>query len=87
MQTNSPRAQTSTEQLLVANEFSTSNCSDINAYHFGRQIGQGAYAIVKEGTHKPSGERVAIKQYDRSKLTDPQRKKQALREIRILSRL
>ena len=42
---------------------------------------------MKEGTHKPSGERVAIKQYDRTKLVDPQRKKQALREIRILSRL
>lgn len=86
MQAVSPRASL-TDQAPAANEFSTSNCSDINAYHFGRQIGQGAYAIVKECTHKPSGERVAIKQYDRTKLVDPQRKKQALREIRILSRL
>lgn len=37
--------------------------------------------------HKPSGERVAIKQYDRSKLGDIQRRKQVVREIRILSRL
>lgn len=37
--------------------------------------------------HKPSGEKVAIKQYDRLKLMDIQRKKQAVREIRILSRL
>jgi serine/threonine protein kinase len=69
------------------NDFSTSNCSDINAYHFGRQIGHGAYAVVKEGVHKQSGERIAIKVYDRSKLVDPQRKKQAVREIKILSRL
>jgi len=53
----------------------------------GKQIGHGAYATVKESTHKPSGEKVAIKQYDRSKLVEPQRKKQALREIKILSRL
>ena len=56
-------------------------------YFLGRQIGAGAYAVVKESTHKPSGERVAIKQYDRSKLMDPQRRKQAIREIRILTRL
>jgi hypothetical protein len=41
--------------------FGTSNCSDINVYSFGKQIGQGAYAVVKEGIHKPSGGRVAIK--------------------------
>lgn len=68
-------------------EFATPNCSDINSYHFGQQIGSGAYAIVKECFHKNSGERVAIKQYDRSKLVDIQRRKQAIREIRIQSRL
>lgn len=72
---------------LKNNEFSTPNCSNLNDYHFGKQIGHGAYAVVKECIHKPSGERVAIKQYDRSKLMDIQRKKQAIREIRILSRL
>ena len=60
MQAKSPRLK-DIESITLANEFSTSNCSDINVYHFGRQIGQGAYAIVKECTHKPSGERVAIK--------------------------
>ena len=45
-------------------------------YELGKQIGQGAYAVVKEGIHKPSGERVAIKQYDKSKLQDADRKKQ-----------
>jgi serine/threonine protein kinase len=53
----------------------------------GKQIGQGAYAVVKESFHKPTGERVAIKQYDRYKLMDTQRKKSAIREIKILSRL
>ena len=71
----------------MKNEFSTPNCSDLSNYHFGKTIGHGAYAVVKECLHKPSGEKVAIKQYDRMKLMDIQRKKQAVREIRILSRL
>ena len=50
------------------NEFSTPNCSDLNTYQFGKEIGKGAYAVVKECIHKPSGEHVAIKQYDRLKL-------------------
>jgi serine/threonine protein kinase len=37
--------------------------------------------------HRQFGERVAIKQYDRFKLMEIHRKKQAIREIRILSRL
>lgn len=43
--------------------------------------------MVKECFHKASGERVAIKQYDRLKLIDLQRRKQAVREVRIQSRL
>jgi MAP/microtubule affinity-regulating kinase len=50
-------------------------------------IGQGAYAVVKEATHKKTGKKVAIKIYDKYKLLDPQRKKSVNREIRILQRL
>jgi serine/threonine protein kinase len=57
------------------NEFSTPGCSDITAYHFGREIGKGAYAIVREAIHRQTGEKVAIKQYDRFKLMDIHRKK------------
>lgn len=42
---------------------------------------------MKEGYHKPTNEKVAIKMYDRYKLMDIQRKKSALREIKILSKL
>ncbi len=35
-------------------EFSTAGCSDINDYIQGRQIGHGAYAVVKECTHRPT---------------------------------
>ena len=59
----------------------------IEDYKFGRTLGQGAYATVKECVYKNSGKTVAIKQYDRAKLDDKQRKKQLHKEIRVLSRL
>lgn len=68
-------------------EFATPGCSDIGDYQLGKQIGNGAYAVVREALHKPTNERVAIKIYDRFKLMDVQRKKSALREIKILSKL
>ena len=70
-------------------EFSTPNCSSVDDYNViaGKIIGRGAYAEVKECVRRKTGEKVAIKQYDRYKLLDLQRKKQAIREIKILSRL
>jgi MAP/microtubule affinity-regulating kinase len=68
-------------------EFSSSSCSNINMYTFGKQIGSGAFAVVFEALHKPSQQKVAIKQYKKLKLQDLQRKKQVLREIKILQRL
>ena len=56
-------------------------------YQILKQIGQGAYAIVKEATHRATNNKVAIKVYDKFKLLDPQRKKSVNREIQILQKL
>jgi serine/threonine protein kinase len=56
-------------------EFSTPNCSKIEDYELGQLIGRGAYAEVKYSTNLKTGEKYAIKQYDRYKLLDIQRKK------------
>ena len=61
--------------MLTNYEFSTPQCSKIEDYQLGQIIGKGAYAEVKESIHKKTGEKVAIKQYDRYKLLDLQRKK------------
>lgn len=51
-------------------------------------LGQGAYAIVREGIHISTGFRVAIKIYDKFKLNQNLLiKKSVLREITILSKL
>ena len=53
----------------------------------GKQLGQGAYAVVKEASHKSSGELLAIKIYDKYKLIDAQRKRSVIREIKIMGKL
>jgi serine/threonine protein kinase len=42
---------------------------------------------VKEAYHKNTGRTLAIKLYDKYKLSDAQRKKSVIREIKILKKL
>jgi MAP/microtubule affinity-regulating kinase len=61
--------------------------STLADYNIGKQIGQGAYAIVKEALQKSTNKKVAIKVYDKYRLLDPQRKKSVLNEIKILGKI
>lgn len=61
--------------------------SCLEDYSLGRDIGKGAYAIVKEAVHKTTGQRVAIKFYDKSKLSDVQRRKSVRREIKLMEKM
>eukprot|EP01022_Parablepharisma_sp_SALTPOND_P008027 TRINITY_DN135091_c3_g1_i1.p1 TRINITY_DN135091_c3_g1~~TRINITY_DN135091_c3_g1_i1.p1 ORF type:complete len:508 (-),score=40.44 TRINITY_DN135091_c3_g1_i1:1141-2664(-) len=56
-------------------------------YEVGKQIGQGAYAVVKEATHKKTLVKYAIKVYEKYRLLDPQRKRSVNREISVLRKL
>jgi len=56
-------------------------------YIMGKQIGQGAYAAVKEAVNRETNTKVAIKIYEKYRLLDPQRKKCVTREIDILQKL
>lgn len=67
-------------------EATTENASIIN-YLIGKDLGKGAYAVVKYGIHKPTNRKVAIKIYDKSKFLEPNRFKNAQREIQILQKL
>lgn len=53
-------------------------------YIVGKEIGQGAYATVRIAIHKASKTRVAIKIYEKTRIMDPQRKKNVKREIKLL---
>lgn len=60
---------------------------EVKGYIINGQIGQGAYAIVKQGVNKATQERVAIKMYEKFRISDAQRKAGVSREISLLKRL
>jgi len=59
----------------------------VKDYKMGRQIGKGAFAIVKLVIDKTTKEQQAMKIYDKYKLTDPARRKSVTREIAIMKRI
>lgn len=42
----------------------------MNDYILGKQIGQGAYAIVRIGMHRKDNRKVALKIYEKEKIKD-----------------
>lgn len=42
----------------------------VHNYIFGRQIGEGAYAVVRMATSREDNQKYAIKVYDKTKLSD-----------------
>ena len=78
-------ARESTKSSLV---LSKSNSSEIlDNFVLGNELGKGAYATVRSAHNKENNSKVAIKVYDKLKLLSPSKKKNAEREIKILSRL
>jgi serine/threonine protein kinase len=61
--------------------------SSLDDYIIGKQIGQGAYAVVRIGLHKPSNCKVAMKIYKKYKLLEPNRRKSVKREIKLMERM
>lgn len=64
-----------------------SSFEQLDNFIIGSEIGKGAYASVRCAQNKQNMSKVAIKIYDKSKLLTPSRKKNAEREIKILTRL
>ena len=59
----------------------------ISNYEIGHTLGKGAYAIVKVCKNKITGEKYAMKIYEKSRLKDSSQKKCVYREIEILKRI
>lgn len=58
-----------------------------NNFKFERVLGQGAYAVVKLAHDKVRDDKVAVKIYDKSMLSDPRKMKNVRREISILKEM
>ncbi len=59
----------------------------IEEYKLDKDIGKGSFATVKQAFHKRTGDKFAIKIYDKSKLVDTARRNTVKREIQILKKL
>ena len=46
-------------------EFGATNYTNINDYEFLRHLGSGAYGMVQEVIHRPTGMKLALKQYEK----------------------
>lgn len=82
---NNNKTPTTTSSLKMSNHNTTDAITDVDkavaglskkglkfndAYKIGKELGSGAFSVVKEGTHKASGYSFAIKVVTKSKLTD-----------------
>ena len=59
----------------------------IDDYLIGKDLGKGAYAVVREALHKASKKQFAVKIYDKATFTELNRLKNAYKEIHILQQL
>jgi len=73
-----------TEATKLRKEIFTGN---IDEYKIGQEIGKGSFATVKQAVHKQTGEKFAIKIYEKNKLVDNARRATVKREIQILKKL
>jgi serine/threonine protein kinase len=59
----------------------------IDTYVYEKVIGQGSYAVVRQAYDRNTGQKVAIKTYEKFKLYDAQRRKNVRREMTLLQEL
>ena len=60
----------------------------LERYLIGKQIGQGAYAVVRAAMEKEGQRRkVAMKIYKKTKLQEPNRRKSVRREVKLMERM
>lgn len=68
-------------------EYAALNFTQIGDYKFGKHLGAGSYASVKQALHSATGMLTAIKIYDKFKLTNMSRKRSVMREVAALKKL
>lgn len=73
--------------VSMSNDIKPLPKNKIENYAIGKQLGQGAYATVRLATQKRTKDIVAIKIYEKCKLTDTRKKTGLKREIHILKLL
>jgi 5'-AMP-activated protein kinase catalytic alpha subunit len=70
--------------MLDAERSKIQNSVKVGQYLLGKTIGKGTFGKVKLGIHGPTGEKVAIKVLEKSRIKDSSDVERVSREIRIL---
>lgn len=68
-------------------EYAALNFTQIGDYKLGNHLGSGAYASVKQAVHRATGMLIAVKIYDKTKISELSRKKSVIREVQILKKI
>jgi MAP/microtubule affinity-regulating kinase len=87
VQASTPAVVQSENNNLLNDTMIFSEKSSLDDYIIGKQIGQGAYAIVRIGLHKVTNRKVALKIYKKYKLEEPNRRKSVKREIKLMEKM
>lgn len=64
-----------------------SKTGSIEDYEVGEMLGKGSYGEVYQATHIKTGKELAIKTYDKYKMSEGNKKKSMYNEIRLLKKL
>lgn len=59
----------------------------VDFYGFGKILGTGSFGEVRLAWHRLAGVKVAIKSYEKSRITDPSQWKRVQQEVEVLARL
>jgi 5'-AMP-activated protein kinase, catalytic alpha subunit len=59
----------------------------VGAYSIGKILGKGTFGLVREGIHLPTGQPVAVKVLDKSRIKEVADAQRVAREIKVLKRL
>mmetsp|Transcript_29150 Transcript_29150/g.67751 ORF Transcript_29150/g.67751 Transcript_29150/m.67751 type:complete len:557 (-) Transcript_29150:113-1783(-) len=83
--TCNPQERDYLQKLLVSARSKERSSTDF--YSFGKVIGTGSFAKVRVARHKLTGQHVAIKTYEKSKIKDPNAWRRIQQEIRLMEKL
>ena len=81
------QAQAQAQAQARVPKFNLKDIKQIGQYVVGFKLGQGAFGVVREGTHKITGEVVALKLINKTTISKDYLKKHIYREPQILQRL
>ncbi|CAM9176610.1 unnamed protein product, partial [Hapterophycus canaliculatus] len=81
----SPQERLYLRRLML--DLQGSACSSLDFYRLGKVVGEGSFAQVRVAWHKLTGQRVAVKTYEKAKIKDENQWKRISQEVKLMEKL